>query len=440
MIFEDMDPKVVANINNFLGDKKALIVDARKTSKSTVKKMLVASGVKMSHIFNATSLSDARDIIIDLKIDIVITASEVQKEKGMKLIEDHQKVFPNRSAAIFILMSEANSPASACAILDTEIDDYLAEPFTAKSLAENFINIVQKKMETSNFLTFYHRVKEHIFLNKLDEAEDDLLQLMQIEDYLDETFYLEGLINKKHGDFEKSLLSFKKSVEVNPRHYLSLQELIDGHTKLKQYAKAYEFSFASLKNYPIDPEKLPNLIRLSLTNQKYEDLIRYAKFFSSLDEQCPATKTSIAASLVLCSKYFFNNDNRKQGIQTLLEAVKASSGKLSILHNIIETFIANKESKLAYEILNKFSPLHGKNPIFKLLEIEICFILEDVQTVLTKGIPLAESGHANKKVFEAVIVSSIKTDRKKSSIENLIDKAQTKFPDSIDYFSSLYKK
>ncbi|ATH06999.1 hypothetical protein BIY24_03325 [Halobacteriovorax marinus] len=440
MIFEDMNPKKVELIKSYLENKKALIVDNKKTTRTTLKKIFTNFGIKVQHIFVADNNSDACEIINDLKIDIVFAGYEVQGQKGIDILKTHMNVFPNRQNSIFTLISGPNSVASSCLVLDTEADDYIAEPFTAKSLSESFLKTVERKMERSPFLNFYHAIKEAIFLNNLDRAKIILEPLKQKLDNLDEVFYLDARIHQEEGNIEEALKLFEQSLEVNHAHYLSLQALATEYSNLKMWKKAYDHTAKILKHYPINPDNLPELIRLSIANHQYEDLIKYAEFFRSLEVQSPSIKTNIAASLVICSKFFLRTGDRQKGIKTLLEAVKCSSGKLSIIENIIMTFIEYKEVKLGFDVLRQFESLHGDNPLYQSLEIQIDYCNQDINSVLKKGIPLAESGAASIQVFEAVILSSIKAQRKTNSIIHLIDKAVAKYPDSSKHFQSMYKE
>lgn len=440
MIFEDMNPKKVQAIKKFLGDKKALIADDKKTTRTTLKKILTKFGVKVQHIFIADNNSDASEIINDLKIDIVFAGYNVGSEKGIDLLNTHMNVFPNRQRAIFSLISGPNSIASSCLILDTEADDYIAEPFTTKSIADSFLKIVERKITSSPFLNAYHKTKELIFLNELDTARKIIEPLKLGQNHLDEIYYLEARVFQEEGNTEEALKLFEMALEVNDSHYLSLKSLVEEYSNLKMWKNAYTHTIKLLNNYPINPENLPELIRLSIANQQYEDLIKYAEFFSGLEVQSPCLKTNIAASLVICSNYFMKNKERDKGVKTLLEAVKHSSGKFSILEKIISIFIEYKEVKLAYDILNQFEPLHGENPSYRNLEIQIDYCNKDIKSVLKKGIPLAESGAANIEVYEVVILSSIQAQRKTNSIIHLIDKAAAKFPERSKYFQSMYKE
>lgn len=440
MIFEDMNPKKVQLIKSYLESKKALIIDTKKTTRTTLKKIFTSFGIKAQHIFIADNNSDACEILNDLKIDIVFAAYEVQGQKGIDILNTHMNTSPNRQDAIFTLISGPNSIASSCLVLDTEADGYIAEPFTAKTISESFLKTIERKMKRSPFLNSYHKIKECIFLNDLASAKRLLEPLKLGVDDLDEVFYLEAKICQEEGDTESALKLYEQALEVNHTHYHALKALAETYSNIKMWKEAYKHTTKQLKHYPINPENLPELIRLSIANHQYEDLIKYAEFFRELEVKSDSVKTNIAASLVICSKFFLRTGEREKGIKTLLEAVKCSSGKLSIIENIINTFIEYKEVKLGYDILKKFESLHGDNPLYKSLEVEIDFCNQDINSVLQKGIPLAESGKASVKVYEAVILSSIKAQRKTNSIIHLIDKAVAKYPDSSKHFQSMYKE
>jgi tetratricopeptide (TPR) repeat protein len=440
MILEDLPEKELSQIKNFYLNKKVLIIEEKKTSRGTIKRILTTFGVKVTNIDTVDNLSHAKEILSERKFDVVFCNSIFKEKDATFLVEDHVNKFPNRAKVLFVLISSPNSVAATCKILDSEIDDYIAEPFSSHSLTESLLKLTKRKMNNTKSYLEYHKAKSYLYLNDLENAELSIEELKKEKSYVDEALYLEGKLYCKHGDLETSLFFYEKVLKTNPKHYLSLKELINGYTQLKDFEKAYDYSKALLSVYPINPSNLPELIRLSLLNKKYEDLINYSKFFHSLEEKSPSIKTTIAASLVICGKFFFETDDRAQAIQTLLEAVKASSGKLSIIQNIVQILMNNEEVRIAYEVLMNFEPLHGHDISYQVLEIELCYLNNDSKTVLRKGLPLIQKGVIEKSLFTAVIKSSVKANRTEKNIQDLIDKANQHFPTSSDFFNSLFIK
>ncbi|WP_127718126.1 hypothetical protein [Halobacteriovorax sp. HLS] len=439
MMLDQLPPNEQKAITDFFRNKTALIVEEKKTAKGTIKKMLISFGVHISKIETAESIKHAKSLIKAMKHDIVFCNEKISEVSAIDLIDLHSKLYPNRSNLLYALIGSPNSVASACKILDSEIDDYIAEPFSATSIAESFLKLTKRKMNTSVGYTQYHQAKAALSENDLDKAEQCIEILKEDFDYADEAYYLEGKLYLQHGDEQTSLLFFEKALEINFKHYSSLKELIKGYQVLGKNVEAYETTKKLLANYPINPSLLPDLIRLSLLNKQYDDLLNFSKFFQSLDEKSPSLRTNIAASLVICGKYYFESGNNTKAIQVLLEATKSSMGKLQIIQNIVQTLILNKEVKVARDILYKFEPLHANDENYQILEVELASYNNDNTTVSKKGLPLIQKGIVNKTLYQAVIKTSIQTNRKKDFINELIDTAIGHFPSDATLFKGLYK-
>lgn len=64
----------------------------------------------------------------------------------------------------------------------------------------------------------------------------------------------------------------------------------------KEYKKAYDMSFLLAQKFPTPPNKIPDLIRLSIINQRYEDINNYLKIFNFVS-QIRALKFLLSAGL-----------------------------------------------------------------------------------------------------------------------------------------------
>ena len=440
MNFDQLSEQEQKQYTDFFSTKRALIIEDKKTARATIKKSIILFGVKVSNIETAETIKAAKSFIEGREFDLVFCNSEIKEQDATGLIDFHTKKVPNRAQVLYILISTPNSLASACKILDTDIDDYIAEPFSTTSFNESLLKLTKRKLNTSKGYLEYHKAKSDLYKNNLEEAESSIDYLKQDFDYADEAYYLEGKLYHQHGDKEIALLLFEKALEINNRHYPSLKLMIQGLTEIGKYEKAYEYTKKLLAHYPINPSQLPELIKLSLLNKQYDDLINYAKFFHNLEEKCPSIKQTIAASLVLCGKFFFESGDKSKAIQTLLEAVKASSGKLSILQNIIQTLMNNNELTVARDILQKFEPLHGQQHSFQVLEVELHSLNNDTKSVLSKGLPLTQKGIIDSSLYKAVIQGMIQDKRKKENIDELIENAIKYFPNDEAIFKNFYKK
>jgi tetratricopeptide (TPR) repeat protein len=123
--------------------------------------------------------------------------------------------------------------------------------FIASLKAANAANLRTQKWVGSDFLYDYYRRPTQAELDKADEYDRQIQQLMELaKSYIEravarragtaEGFYYQAVLQKREGDLEGMSESFEKAVEKDPRYLRAWEELVKVYTAQNQTDKAMD--------------------------------------------------------------------------------------------------------------------------------------------------------------------------------------------------------
>lgn len=133
---------------------KFLIIDDNKVASQVVYDILVYLGSR--HVERTSNPEDAFDIIRKEAIDVVVTEWNLKGISGLEFLETlrHSATSPNRM--IPVIMLTANSEQEhVLRARDGGITEFLAKPFTAKSLFDRLATVIAKPRDFIKTDTYF---------------------------------------------------------------------------------------------------------------------------------------------------------------------------------------------------------------------------------------------------------------------------------------------
>ena len=118
-----------------------LVVDDNIITCEVIQRNLEISGF---HVFTASSVKDAIQILSRQEIDLLITDYKMPKHSGLELIKYVRDHFQD---ICIIMLTGYGSINSAVAAMKEGADEYITKPFTDKELLEAVENCIQKQKE-----------------------------------------------------------------------------------------------------------------------------------------------------------------------------------------------------------------------------------------------------------------------------------------------------
>lgn len=424
-------------IQAYLKSKSVLIVDNRAATKATLKKVFSSLGVLKEKIEVAETIDGAVKKNNHSPYDIIVSLSKIGETDCKALIDSHISTHPNRKNASIIITSSDPEFGKSCLALDSEADLFLVEPLSLDVISKSFLKLFLSKVQTNSFKELLFQVKELIYKEDFEGAHELIGNLKENNQEMHEVFFLEGLIYKNLKKMEEAKVAFNNSLEVKEDYFRSLNAMVTIEFGEGNFIDAYKYQEKLTSSYKLDPLELPRLIKLSLANQRFTDIMKYSEMFPDLNDYAPEIKSSLSAALVICGKKLLAEGSKAHGNDCLKSAAKLSGGRFNIIESIISTHIAQDDLDTAQELLLKHATKFGEVPEFQALEAQVAYLKGDTNGCLKLGIPLVEKKHKNHDVFEIVIKSSIAINRRPELIEKLKEDAAALFPKKASFFLSL---
>ncbi|OUR95327.1 hypothetical protein A9Q84_15940 [Halobacteriovorax marinus] len=436
----DKNDKKNKHIVDWFRNKSAVIYEPASMNRTSIKKMLIVYGLNMDKIYVPETFVDAKDFIANEKPDIVFTRDDNKGEKGLDLLDLHIETIPNRLNTGFFLVSEDNSPSISAVVLDTEVDGILTLPFTGASL-EKIIKLGLKKKYKPNP---YNKMIEEAKGKMVQGDVEGALQILKSASDMNKTPVLSNcyiakilISNNDEKEAEEMLL---ENLNQNTKHYLSLKELAKLYKHQSRFKDQYDMTSRILDEYAMNPEKIPDLTKLSIQNEKYEDIWNYAKVFSTIKTPSLKITQFISAGLAICGRFMVKTSRPDEGKKAILKSAKMAHGKFEILKSLAESLLLIGDKEGASKLLNDHANENTDEIALEVFQFEIFARESLTPQTLERGRKLLNSEFKAPEIYQILIEKLISGNMKIGIIEEMVDSAKKDFPDLSDQFQQLLEK
>lgn len=436
MVF-DVHDKANKPLLDYLSSRIALVVDTSSASRSTVRKLLGSLGMKTSNVDTAENYPEAEEFIQSKKPQIIFSDYALGGKSGLDLFALQKKQYPNRLDTIFFVLSDKNSPMIASRVAEEEADGLIVRPFTFTSLLDKFVEAAREKTLNNEYLQAVEAAKQILAEGKRKEALEAFQKAQTMDEKPVQALFYEGLIHHQDSRITEAMKSFERGLEINPTHYKCLTGLFDLLMETKQYERAYGVGGKISQSYPISPKRIPDFVRLSVMNRKYEDILSYFDLLTSLEATDTTVANSVSAGLVVCAKYFLQKGNTSDAVAALRKAHAACNGKTGIIKEIVVTYYNAGLKDEAKAILSASPPDVKDSTEIRMVELEQAFKDGPMVNALQISLNLIAQGTKDTRIFEIALMSSVAMKRRPESIQELLENACRTFPDKKDFFTKL---
>lgn len=437
MSFFDPQDKKNKPILDYFENKTWLIIESSAGTRASIKKSLSMLGSKLNNMFDADNRVDAESFIVAKTPHFVLGAQQVNGGVLTDLFQLHQKCVPNRLNAGFFIIADEGSITDIATILEYEMDGLITLPFTGFTIIDTVLSGMTRKITPTPYILKLEEGRSAYLKNELDHATDIFEAATQMHSHPYEAFFYLGQIYKDHNLQDKAREAFEESLFHNSDYFRALKNLGSLYYQTKDYKKAYDVNFLMARKYPVLPEKIPELIRLSIINKKYEDINNYLNIFAEMKTSNADTQMSLSAGLAVLGKYFIHNNEIVKGVNALKTAYKFSNGKYEILDNIMNSFEECKSLQVLLELFDSTDLSQWGDSVQGLYFHTLHQVSSDDAMVLSIGEQLLRKKVKDIHIYKGMIERGIKMHRKIGNIEGLVLEAIKNFPDKRDEFEKL---
>lgn len=422
---------------DYFDNKTWLIIENSAQTRVSIKKALSMMGARNNSMFDADNFKDAQSIIVSKKPNFVFGSQQLNGGLLSSLFQVHLKNVPNRLNAGFFLLAEESLVSDIALTLEYEMDGIVTLPYTGFTIVDTVLAGLTKKIYPSPYILKLEEARQFYLTDEQAKAIDLFSEAIELHTHPYEAYFFLGKIYEDNNLIEKAMVAFEESLLHNSNYFRVLKHLGSFYYQAKDFKKAYEINFLMAKKYPVLPEKIPELIRLSIINKQYEDINNYLQIFLNAKTAKIETEVSLAAGLAVLGKYFVQNHENEKGLAALKAAYKFSNGKYEILDSIMNTFEECRSLDVLLELFDSTDLSQWSENIQGLYFHTLHYVSSDDAMVLTAGEQLLKKKIKNVHIYRGLIERAIRMHRKIGKIEGLVLEAITTFPDKRDEFEQM---
>lgn len=439
IVFDPTDKKNKIYLDYF-ENKTWLVIDSSSSTRTSLKKSIAQVGSKMSNMLDADNMVDAQLLIETKKPNYIIGAKVITGGSSLSLFETHLKAAPNRLQSGFFIIAEPAAMAEVALALEYDMDGIIALPFTGASVIDSIIRSVKHKVAPTTYMTKIEEGRACLIKGNNERAMETFQTAVAMNRHPYEGLFFLGEVYSGVELKEKAIASYEESLHHNADYFKTLNKLRTMYYQTKDYKKAYDVNLIMAQKYPTPPEKIPELIRLSIINQKYEDITNYLSLYRTLRNPDVQTQTYLSAGLAVLGKYFINLHDLDKGIDALKGAFKFSNGKYEILKSLSQSFEECDKIDVLFSLFEQTDmdlwPENAQSIYFHAFHLTS----NDDQKVIMTGEHLLKRKIKDVLIYKDLIERSIKMKRKIGSLESLVLEASKDFPENKSEFEGLLLK
>lgn len=423
----------------YLSDKRILIADPSSTSRVALANILGQMGAKTANMVLVGSYQVAEEELKRIKPTIVISEYDLGKRCGLELLQNQRQQNPEFKKCLFILVTGNTSQSAVARSAEEDVDTYILKPFTPDSLRGTIMKTALAKINPSEYMKIIDKGKDQLSQGLFDDAIVTFKQAVKLDKapslayfYIGQARVLKKMMNEAEGDYGTGL-------NFNKIHYKCMVGLYDVLSGQKQYAKAYDTIKRISQYFPANPQRLTAVLRLAIMTKSYEDVERYYRMFTNMDERSEDLVKYVCAALVVCGKYYLLNGNNTRALEVFKNAAISAGGRGKILREIITTLMDFDLVKQSEEYLKRFPADSRKSADFLAMEFLIVDRSRPPSAVIDHGRQILNQGINDPVVFQLLIKRAAEVGFADYA-EDLVGKGGALYPDKKDLFAKTYEK
>lgn len=450
MLFDKNDKKN-APIVNFLKESSILIIDPNNTIRKTLKKLLIDLGVNYKNITSTTTFEETMLEFNIEKAQITFCNQFIDENHFSLLLKKHIALYPNRLQSAFFTFSEENSLASACEGLEHDVTAHIAQAFNLGILQEIILKTMNRIISASPLMKEIFKGQEFYYIKDYQQSLATFISIKEkaaktppIVHYFIAKLSLDQNAENLTSELRQSaILELELGLKTSGQHYKSLSLLGDLYLKEKNYSQAYITYQNLLKHFPLNPGLIPALIKLSLANNHYQDIIKFADDLQDEAVTDPLIYKFMGAGLVTAGSFMLQQNKTdpellKKALSCFKRAYRFGEDYPLIVSGICHALWGQN----MYQEAEKFIGLaeNGKifdHPEIQILKIEMLEKSKKIDQTIKEGIKLLEKGIHSIRMFEVMIKAAIKHKDSEGHISTLKAKAIANYPEQKNFFTNI---
>lgn len=373
----------------FLDSHEVLIVDKNPSSRNRLLKTMYDLGAKRHMIHTCGSVVEAEAVINAKKIGIVLSDYVIAGGSGLDLFKMARRQNPNSRELCLVLVTSNISQSAVAKAAEEDVDSFIIKPYTAQSIQENLISTVVAKVKPSDYIIKVEEGKAAINEGNYDGALKVLNDALSMHTRPALALFYIGqaeLLKTQHGEAE---VSYHKGLSFNNIHYKCLIGLYELFLQRSKFNEAYEVVKKIARYFPANPDRLAQVVRLTIQTGNFEDMQMYYEIFTQLEERNAHLTNYIGAGMYISGKHCILNNNAEMGMKFFDNVAVSCSEHTKFIRAIITFMVEKNMGADAMKYLSRFPAGYDEHEDFIISDFLInSTILNDPNMLVKAGIEL----------------------------------------------------
>jgi len=301
------------------------------------------------------TMAEAEEIINTKKIGIVLSDYLIGGGSGFDLFKMvREKSSPEKKELCLVLVTSNISQTAVAKAAEEDVDSFIIKPYTVQSIQENLLSTIASKIQPSPYIVKIEEAKTQIMAGNYDEAMNILNAAMKLHPkpalalfYMGQAELLKSQVSQAEG-------SYSKGLTFNNIHYKCLIGLYELFMKQNKFHEAYQVVKKIAKYFPANPDRLTQVVRLTIQTGNYEDMQMYYEIFTQLDERNAHMTNFMGAGMYISGKHCFMNNKIDIGMKFFDNVAVSCSEHTKFIRAMISVLVEHNKADDAMKFLSRF--------------------------------------------------------------------------------------
>ncbi len=428
----DVAPFTEAELKEFLEKRTVVVVCAQPASAKSVRKLAMQFGARVDLTLLCETFEDAKKELSSRPVHLLIADLHFDKNLGLELVELQASKFPNRLEIASIMMCGDPSSSTSGMLADSDIEGVLIKPFNTENFKTVLYSSMANKVKPSPYWRLIENGKTLFNADDYEKAVTVFESAKKLDPKPALAFYYLGQIHRKKKEYTQAVQVLEDGLKLEPKDYRCLSALLDIKMEIVDYPGAYDAAIRLHADYPVSIRRILDLVKLSIYNKKYGDVVDYYEIFKQLDHKDPMITRVIIAGMLVCSKYFSLQGKKAQALEVLNNTSKIAIETLIFRIEVLRYYIETGHVREGEVYFNGLPDDIKAQRDGQIAALELMNASGQSGQLVQVGTKMIADGIHTAKVYKMMIENSKKLGRSGTNIKILEDEAKARFPEDFE--------
>jgi len=426
-----MDKKEI--FKSFINTHDVLIVDKNASSRNRLLKTVCDLGCKRNSVHTCGTMIEAEEIINTKRVGIVLSDYLIGGGSGFDLFKMvRAKNSPEQKDLCLILVTSNISQTAVAKAAEEDVDSFIIKPYTIQSIQENLLNTISSKIQPSPYIVKIEEAKAQLYAGNYEDATKILNIATKLHPkpalalfYIGQTELLKSKLSQAEG-------SYSKGLSFNNIHYKCLIGLYELFMNQNKFHEAYQVVKKIAKYFPANPDRLAQVVRLTIQTGNFEDMQDYYEIFTQLDDRTSQMTNYMGAGMYISGKHCFINNKVDTGMKFFENIAVSCSEHTKFIRALISVMVEHDKAEDAMKYLSRFPAGTDKQPDYLISDFLISSKLIDNPGALVKtGLDLYNQNIRDYQVMTALIEAMEKSGHKLEKLQEFHQEMKKLWPEKM---------